>query len=539
MDHTYIDDDMSESKSRFLTSGLKLEELLLPINSYEKMPLVSLEEATEPLLHLLSDVRRMVRTAKQSCTNPPDGLSSDESASIYLYSMKWEPHEKSFYYTLNATLSDGNQQKLIPWFLYLKLILSALGRLPSFRSFIYRGVPTDVGSQYSEGTKFVWSAFSSCTPSIREIERFLGQKNQRTMFVIECTTGKDIRNHSYCPSKGEILLPPARCFTVISCFNPEKGVYYIHLGELNLTTPLVQSHAMNRIISLVPTVGAFLFFPVFTFAPLLIHQISNMVRTIVKNYYSTNRNALLEKEIDRGGSRSRLNLNKHQLIDGDMEIVATQVLNHKQCQELWLNNNQITVVGASILADALRTNSTLESLFLSYNWIADDGALFFAQNLSLNKSILKVLGLQCTGITDDGTRYLAGMLKKNTTLQELWLSNNEIGDEGVAALGDALAYHNTSLTYLSLDTNKSISDRSVDSIIHMLTYNPSLEKLDMRNCQLSEAGTARLRLVPRSTKGFDLVLDDQTEIVEKDQQRLELLNISDPSSVVKTQDNDR
>ncbi|CAF4488223.1 unnamed protein product, partial [Rotaria magnacalcarata] len=49
--------------------------LLPPIGGYEKMPLVSLEEAVAPLESLLPSIQQYVYAAKQRCQAPADGLS--------------------------------------------------------------------------------------------------------------------------------------------------------------------------------------------------------------------------------------------------------------------------------------------------------------------------------------------------------------------------------------------------------------------------------------------------------------------------------
>ena len=58
------------------------------------------------------------------------------------------------------------------------------------------------------------------------------------------------------------------------------------------------------------------------------------------------------------------------------------------------------------------------------------------------------------GISTDGCRGLAKLLQgDNSTLRELWLSENEIDDEGVEILVDALQ-NNTSLETLNLTDNE-------------------------------------------------------------------------------------
>ncbi|CAF2150916.1 unnamed protein product [Rotaria magnacalcarata] len=102
---------------------------IAPIGGYEEMPLVSLEKAVEPLVSILPAVQSHAYVAKQMCDSPADGLTTDESASIMLYTMGWEPLNKCLYVVLNDTLrSSERQQKLKPWYLFLRLFLSALFR---------------------------------------------------------------------------------------------------------------------------------------------------------------------------------------------------------------------------------------------------------------------------------------------------------------------------------------------------------------------------------------------------------------------------
>src|SRR4051794_39552920 len=97
-----------------------------PIQGYEKMPLVSLEEAIEPLISVVPNVKNNTWSVKQNCANPPNGFSSDESASIMLYTMG--SSADSLYMKLNNTLRGGDRNLLQPWFLYLKLFITALSK---------------------------------------------------------------------------------------------------------------------------------------------------------------------------------------------------------------------------------------------------------------------------------------------------------------------------------------------------------------------------------------------------------------------------
>src|ERR1700722_10449247 len=111
---------------RFLDAGEEPNQALLPIKGYEKEPLVSLEEAVQPIHKLLNDLDTMVDTAKWNSSKPSDGLTPDESAAIHLYTIQWVEPDVSLYTLLNRTLRSERREPLQPWFRYLKLILTAL-----------------------------------------------------------------------------------------------------------------------------------------------------------------------------------------------------------------------------------------------------------------------------------------------------------------------------------------------------------------------------------------------------------------------------
>ena len=217
-------------------------EMLSPIYGHESVPLVPLDVAVEPLVDLLPAVQAFAYAAKERCKKPPaDGLTIDESSSIMLYSMSWEPSDKCLYVALNATLRSEDRAKLKPWFLYLKLFLTALSRLPSEHRFIFRGVRLDLREKHPKNTIITWWGFSSCTDKIEVLqsELFLGKTGKRTMFTIDCDSGKDISKHSYFPEEDEILLPAATQFKVIGCLDNGHGHYTIQLKETKPPFPLL------------------------------------------------------------------------------------------------------------------------------------------------------------------------------------------------------------------------------------------------------------------------------------------------------------
>jgi hypothetical protein len=473
---------VDESKIMLRMSDFTSEptRMLPPIKGYENQPIVTLEKSVEPLISLVPDVQQMVWTAKQNCREPKDSLTSDESASIMLYTLNWEPQQLSFYYILNATLRSEKRQELRPWFLYLRLVIYALAKLPStLCPTIYRGVPIDMSKEFVKDKTFIWWSFSSCTSTIDAIKHFLGNKGHRTIINIKCDSAKDISRHSFYQTENEILLYPARQFKVISCLDTGNQLHIIQVKEIQPPFPLI-------------------YIPQITSTTCSIISI----RAINNSYQNQKLKGLIEK----CQHHSVVKLTNQDLTDEDMNIVVKEAIMKKQCKKLWLDSNEITSAGVSIIAKALNENTTLENLNLSYNDVGNMGVLVLANIFSLNNSSLSNLYLISTGITDEGARYIAEMLKTNSTLYVLSLIKNNIGDQGVKQLARTLIHHNSSLTHIYLSKNKLVNDASVDSLIEMLKQNHSLSVLDISKCNLSEKGEERLRQITRTKKGFDLRL---------------------------------
>jgi plasmid maintenance system antidote protein VapI len=187
-----------------------------------------------------------------------------------------------------------------------------------------------------------------------------------------------------------------------------------------------------------------------------------------------------------------------------MFIVVQQAIIKKHCKELNLQSNDITWQGASIIADALINDTNLGILYLHDNHISDLGVQYIAQSLSIKNLTLKILDLGSNDITDDGAEHLAEMLKTNQTLIHLYLRNNKIGDRGIQALANTLAYPNKTLEELVLDQNKMISDLSIEILVNMLVQNRSLKTLRICECNFSEIGLTRLRDIVKHKHDFTL-----------------------------------
>ena len=119
-------------------------------------------------------------------------------------------------------------------------------------------------------------------------------------------------------------------------------------------------------------------------------------------------------------------------------------------------------------------------------------------------SALQHLYLGQNEIGDDGIEHLSRMLKGNRTLTWLWLTGNEISNRGVEFLSHVLADQNMTLEWLFLNSNKLITDTSVEALLHMLKRNSSLKTLYVNNCNLSESARRTLSKITKIRKDLDL-----------------------------------
>ena len=214
---------------RFTDVADEPEQILIPLQGYEEYDIVSIEKALEPLKNILYNLGAMIRTARKNCREPGDNLTEDESAAIHLYTMQWPKHHPSLYKLLNERLRSIDREGLKPWFLYLRLFLNALYKIPSQKKTVWRGVRGNLYDQYKKDQ--IWWGVSSCTETMQVMEKFIGIEGIRTIFQIECFNGKMIRGHSYYRTENEIILPPGCFFRVIERWKAGKDLYMIRLRE--------------------------------------------------------------------------------------------------------------------------------------------------------------------------------------------------------------------------------------------------------------------------------------------------------------------
>ncbi|UJR37491.1 hypothetical protein I4U23_030194 [Adineta vaga] len=349
------------------------------------IPIVSLEEATAALVSIVPEVEKMVMTVKRVRNISTDDLTNDESASISLYTLYWEPKDKSFAVFLDTALQTTNTNVLKPWFLYLKLIMTAFAKLPLVVSHttIYRAIKLNLIAQYPSKEIFIWWSFTKCTTNIDEFNKdhILGHSGPRTLFIIDCRSSKNIRQHSFY-SRDDVLLPFGCQYQVLGCFNSGNGLSVVHIKEISSTyqssnttplLPLLPSIPLNPKPKLIVPTSA-------TILPAIQTSERRMSKILSKKPLITQRP--LKRPIELVTIQPRRSLPTS--INTKFKEIIESLNSGSQLINLDLSRSQITDAEIKILAEKLQQNKTVTTLNLHHNFIGPQGAHDLANVLKEN-----------------------------------------------------------------------------------------------------------------------------------------------------------
>ncbi|XP_035807971.1 protein phosphatase 1 regulatory subunit 37 isoform X1 [Amphiprion ocellaris] len=223
---------------------------------------------------------------------------------------------------------------------------------------------------------------------------------------------------------------------------------------------------------------------------------------------------------------SALHLHNTQLSGRPLYTLVGTLKTNRALKELHLTNNLLNSYQDALqLGDLLRYNSTLQTLELSNNTIADAGLEELCDGLRWQTAGLKVLLLRNNQITAEGMHHLAKALPGLKVLQVLDLGENLLGNKGVQMIREPLMV-NISVLQLGL-AQANISCEGAVALAEFLAESRHIQRLDLRQNEVKVGGLMALSLalrINRSLARLDVDLtpsQEQDEFLKETQTRLQ------------------
>ena len=194
--------------------------------------------------------------------------------------------------------------------------------------------------------------------------------------------------------------------------------------------------------------------------------------------------------------KTNLHFKRNQISDIGAQVLAAALHVNHTIQSLNFGHNQIGTAGAQALSTALQINQSIQSLDLSYNNVGNIGAQALAAALHVNQSI-QSLDLSYNNVGDIGAQALAAALHVNQSIQSLNLSYNNVGDIGAQALAAALhvnqSIQSLNLTYSRIQSvfdfgHNQIGDIGAQAIAAALYVNQSIQELYFAHNRIGNEG---------------------------------------------------
>ena len=180
----------------------------------------------------------------------------------------------------------------------------------------------------------------------------------------------------------------------------------------------------------------------------------------------------------------KLNISDCGIIDDGVVVISDSLIECTSLQELDMSHNEITIEGASKIAEVIQSN-TIHKLNISNCGIAGDG-IGIISNCLMECTTLQELNISNNEITNEVAKGIAGIMQINKTLYKLDISNNGISGDGTTVIVDSLKGNNT-LQALYMSYNK-ITTEGAKKIAEIIRLDTTLQALDISNCGIPDDG---------------------------------------------------
>ncbi|XP_072892209.1 NACHT, LRR and PYD domains-containing protein 3-like [Hemitrygon akajei] len=190
-----------------------------------------------------------------------------------------------------------------------------------------------------------------------------------------------------------------------------------------------------------------------------------------------------------------LRLGGNHLGNSGVKLVSAALRNPEcKIQILWLEKVGLTDSGAEDLVSALSTKTSLTELYLSDNELGDSGMKLLSAALWNPESKIQKLWLWNVGLTDSGDEDLAPGLRINPSLTELNLNSNNLGDSALKLVFAALRDPECKIQILEL-REVGLTDSGAEDLASALSTNRTLKDLNLTGNWLTDRSVPDLRRI--------------------------------------------
>lgn len=174
-----------------------------------------------------------------------------------------------------------------------------------------------------------------------------------------------------------------------------------------------------------------------------------------------------------GKNLTHLLISYNDLYGKGIDQLMCSISSLPQLIELDITDINMLTNGAIVLGKFLQQNTSLRSLNISNNFIRDDGMTAICNGLQLNNNttLVQLLSVNCS---IQSTVSISNMLKKNDVLKHLNISTNNFGDDGFAAIVEALS-GNITLTELEATYYTEKGNSGASLLLKLINTNKSLK----------------------------------------------------------------
>lgn len=182
---------------------------------------------------------------------------------------------------------------------------------------------------------------------------------------------------------------------------------------------------------------------------------------------------------------TELLLSKNAIGDAGIKAIGEALKKNIGLSSLDLHKNMISTDGAYALAEGLEVNTSIQKLTISAPIPINE----------IRKGKVKSIFLSKKGYKDPDSIIIASLIKTNSTLETLYLQGNQISDAGAKAIAECLIVNST-LTGLYLHTNR-IGDAGAEALSESLSKNETIKELYIYENLIEKQGKVALENVKK------------------------------------------